>query len=83
MMELMKPTTYILDPSAMKLKNPDNWENRLGIEDFLTATQHGSLKELKKHGFLSDRPFETCLASHVFCALRAVKLGDWDVLFIP
>jgi len=83
MMELMEPTTYILDPSAIKLKDPDKWENRLGVEDFLTATQHGSLKELKEHGFLSDGPPGTCLASHVFCALRAAKLGDWDVLSIP
>ena len=75
-------TTYILDLSAMKLKNSDKWKNSLEIKDFLAATQHESLKELKKHDFLSDNSFETCLASHVFCALRAIRLKDWDVLSI-
>ena len=100
MMELMEPTTYILDPQSTKLKDSDKWKNSLGVEDFLAATQHKSLQELKqvsplidpdlemysdtnKHDFLPQEPLGTCLASHVFCALRAARLGDWDILSVP
>ncbi len=100
MMELIEPTTYILDPQSTKLKDPDKWKNSLGVEDFLAATQHKSLQELKqvsplidpdlemysdtnKHDFLPQEPLGTCLASHVFCALRAARLGDWDILSVP
>ncbi|MCJ1422777.1 hypothetical protein MMC29_000657 [Sticta canariensis] len=83
MMELMEPTTYILDPQSTKLKDSDKWKNSLGVEDFLAATQHKSLQELKQHDFLPQEPFGTCLASHVFCALRAARLGDWDILSVP
>lgn len=92
-MKLMKPTTYILDAQSTKLKNSDKWKNSLKVEDFLAATQHKSLQELKqisslidldlgmcsdtnKHKFLPQEPLETCLASHVFCAVRAARLGD-------
>ena len=47
MMELMEPTTYILDPQSTKLKDSDKWKNSLGVEDFLAATQRKSLQELK------------------------------------
>lgn len=100
MMELMEPTTYILDAQSTKLKDSDRWKNSLGIEDFLAATQHKSLKELKevrslidldlgmysdanKHDFLPQEPLGICLASHVFYALRAARLGDWDILSVP
>jgi len=100
MMELMEPTTYILDAQSTKLKDPDKWKNSLGVEDFLAATHHKSLQELKqvrplidldlrmysdanKHDFLPQEPLGTCLASHVFCALRAARLGDWDILSVP
>ena len=100
MMELMEPITYILDPQSTKLKDSDKWKNSLGVEDFLAATQHKSLQELKqvspliepdlemysdtnKHDFLPQEPLGTCLASHVFCALRAARLGDWDILSVP
>ena len=100
MMELMEPTTYILDAQSTKLKDSDKWKNTLGVEDFLVATQHKSLQELKqvrclvdldlgmysdtkKHDFLPQEPLGTCLASHVFCALRAARLGDWDILSVP
>jgi len=100
MMELMEPTTYILDAQSTKLKDSDKWKNGLGVEDFLAATQHKSLQELKqvsslidldlgmfsdtnKHDFLPQEPLGTCLASHVFCALRAARLGDWDILSVP
>lgn len=100
MMELMEPTTYILDAQSTKLKHSDTWKNSLGVEDFLAATQHKSLQELKlvsslidldlgmysdpnKHDFLPQEPLGTCLASHVFCALRAARLGDWDILSVP
>ncbi len=100
MMELMEPTTYILDAQSTKLKDSDKWKNSLGVEDFLAATQHKSLQELKqvrslivldlgmysdtnnKHDFLPQEPLGTCLASHVFCALRAARLGDWDILSV-
>ncbi len=100
MMELMEPTTYILDAQSTKLKDSDRWKNSLGVEDFLAATQHKSLPELiqvrslidldlgmysdvNKHDFLPQEPLGTCLASHVFCALRAARLGDWDILSVP
>lgn len=100
MMELMEPTTYILDAQSRKLKDSDKWINSLGIEDFLAATCHKTLQELKKvsfsvdlnpgiysdatkHDFLPQEPLGTCLASHVFCALRAARLGDWDILSVP
>ena len=100
MMELMEPMTYILDAQSRKLKDSDKWKNGLGIEDFLAATRHKSLRELKevsslidldlwmysdatKYDFLPQEPLGTCLASHVFCALRAARLGDWDILSVP
>ncbi|KAL9631870.1 MAG: hypothetical protein Q9164_005656 [Protoblastenia rupestris] len=48
MMELMEPTTYILDLQSGKLKDSDKWKNSLGIEDSLAATQSKSLQELKQ-----------------------------------
>ena len=51
MMERMEPMTYILDAQSRKLKNSDKWDNSLGVEDFLAATQHESLKELKQVSF--------------------------------
>lgn len=100
MMELMEPMTYILDVQSRKLKDSHKWNNRLGIEDFLAATQHESLQRLKqvsslidldlrmcsnanKHDFLPQESLGTCLASHVFCALRAARLGDWDIITVP
>ena len=98
MMELMEPLTYILDAQSRKLKDTDKWKNSLGIEDFLAATCHKSLHELKevnslsnpgkcfngsKHDFLPQEPLGTCLASHVFCALRAANLGDWGFFSVP
>ncbi len=100
MMELMEPTTYILDAQSTKLKDSDRWKNSLGVEDFLAATQYKSLQELKqvrslididlgmysdtnKHDFLPQEPLGTCLASHVFCALRAARLGHSDILSVP
>ena len=99
MMEMMEPTTYILDTQSTKLKDSDKWKNSLGVKDFLAATQHKSLQELKqvsslidllgmysdanKHDFLPQEPLGTCLASHVFCALRAARLGDWDIISVP
>ena len=100
MMELMEPMTYILDAQSRKLKDSDKWKNSLGIEDFLVATCHKSLQELKevsslvdlnpgtysdatKHDFPPQEPLGICLASHVFCALRAARLRDWDILSVP
>lgn len=54
MMELMEPTTYILDARSTKLKDVDKWKDGLGIEDFLAATQHRSLQELKEVSSLID-----------------------------
>ena len=85
---------------GQRLTAPDKWKNSLGVEDFLAATQHRSLQELKqvsslidldlgmysdanKHDFLPQEPLGTCLASHVFCALRAARLGDWDIISVP
>ena len=48
MMELMEPTTYILDSQSTELKDADKWKNSLGVEDFLAATQSQSLQELKQ-----------------------------------
>lgn len=48
MMELMEPTTYILDAQSTKLKDSDKWKNSLRVEDFLAVTQHKSLQELKQ-----------------------------------
>ncbi|EXJ56210.1 serine/threonine protein kinase [Cladophialophora psammophila CBS 110553] len=47
MMELMEPTTYILDPQSAGLQNPGKWKEGWGIKDFLRATQHQSLEGLK------------------------------------
>lgn len=48
MMEIMEPTTYILDPGSTELRDPGKWKEGRGIQDFLKATQHQSLKDLKK-----------------------------------
>ena len=45
MMELMEPTTYILNPRSTELRDPGKW--RGGIRDFLSATQERSLEQLK------------------------------------
>lgn len=91
MMEMMELTTYILDAQSTKLKDSDKWKTSFGMEDFLAATQHQSLQELKqvnslidldlamysdvnKYDFLPQEPLGICLASHVFCALRAARL---------
>ena len=58
-MKLMDPDTYILDPQFRKLKNSDKWNNYLRIEDFLEATQHKSLQELKQVSSLIDRDIRT------------------------
>ncbi len=58
MMELMEPTTYILDPQSTKLKDSDKWKNSLEVEDFLAATQHKSLQELKQVNPLIDPDLE-------------------------
>ena len=100
MMELMEPTTYILNAQSTKLKNLDKWKNSLGVEDFLAVTQSKFLQELKqvsslididlgmysdanKHDFLPQEPLGACLASHVFCALRTARLGNWDIISVP
>jgi hypothetical protein len=43
MLELMEPTTYILDPDSTELKDADRWKDGLGIEDFWKATWHKPL----------------------------------------
>ena len=43
----------------------------------------GMYPDADKHDFLPQEPLGTCLASHVFCALRAARLGDWDILSVP
>ena len=48
MMELMEPTTFILEPGSVALANPTRWQSNTDIEDFLAATQSKTLKELKK-----------------------------------
>lgn len=48
MMELMEPTTSILKPGSIVLKDEGKWKDSLGIKDFLAATHRSSLKELKK-----------------------------------
>lgn len=47
-MELMEPTTSILKPGSIMLKDEGKWKDSLGIKDFLAATHRNSLKELKK-----------------------------------
>ena len=47
MVELMEPTTSILNPSSTVLKTPEKWRDELGIKDFLAATQRDSLAQLK------------------------------------
>ncbi len=39
--------------------------------------------DANKHDFLPQEPLGTCLVSHVFCALRAARLGDWDIISVP
>jgi len=53
MVELMEPTTSILNPSSTVLKNPEKWRDELGIKDFLAATQRDSLTQLKTVSHLS------------------------------
>lgn len=43
MIELMKSTTSILNPSSTVLKNSEKWRDELSIKDFLAATQWNSL----------------------------------------
>jgi hypothetical protein len=45
MVELMEPTTYILDPYSTELRNPEKWRD--GIKNFLNATQKLPLEQLK------------------------------------
>ena len=47
MMELMEPTTYILNPHSTELQSPERWEDGSGIKEFLEATQNQSLEELE------------------------------------
>jgi hypothetical protein len=47
MMELMEPTTYILNPRSVELQSPERWEGGAGIKNFLRDTQYQSLEELK------------------------------------
>lgn len=53
MIELMKPTTSILNPSSTVLKNSEKWRDELSIKDFLAATQWDFLTQLKTVSHLS------------------------------
>ena len=43
----------------------------------------GMYSDANEHDFLPQEPLGACLASHVFCALRAARLGDWDIISVP
>ena len=93
MIDLMEPATSILDPSSTVLKEPQKWRDELGIKDFLAATQHSSLAQLKsvspvlaqiiartyliQHLFLPPESQGSWLGRHVFSAVRAAKV-PWD-----
>jgi hypothetical protein len=55
MMELMEPATYILDPHSTELQYPERWSDGSGIKEFLKATKHQSLEELKNVSLLRQR----------------------------
>ncbi|KAH9208846.1 hypothetical protein DL95DRAFT_449626 [Leptodontidium sp. 2 PMI_412] len=82
MMELMEPTTYILNPHSAELRSPEKWKDGSGIKGFLSATQHQSLEQLKNHAFLPKEPLAKCLKAHVLCALIAAGT-HWDILSLP
>ncbi|KAH8653977.1 hypothetical protein BGZ60DRAFT_568489 [Tricladium varicosporioides] len=82
MMELMEPTTYILNPHSAELRSPEKWKDGSGIQSFLSATQHQSLEQLRNHDFLPKEPLSKCLKAHVLCALIAAGT-HWDILSLP
>jgi hypothetical protein len=48
MMELMEPTTFILEPDSLILKHPDKWESNHELQNFLKATRNAALGDLRR-----------------------------------
>jgi len=82
MMELMEPTTYMLNPRSTELQTPEKWKDGSGIKGFLSATQSQSLEQLRNHAFLPTEALAKCLKAHVFCALVAAGI-HWDIISLP
>ena len=75
MMELMEPTTSILEPHSIVLRDKGKWKDSLGIKDFLTATHRRSLRELKKVNFysISTLRLPRLANSTTFCLASRLK----------
>ena len=47
MVELMEPETSMLNPDSITLQRPDEWPKKIGIHEFLMATETSTLEDLR------------------------------------
>ncbi len=77
MIELMEPSTSILDPISAVLEEPEKWRDELGIKDFLAATQRLPLPQLKELSLPSTLWWRVLTWSHQHPFLPPKPQGSW------
>ena len=64
----MEQTTSALNPSDLKIRNPEAWTDFPDILSFIADTSTVSLKELLKHSFLPLEDSYACFATFTLLA---------------